>query len=304
MIETPEFQQLWNKRLRLEVWYSCIVASALMAAAQLATIEVDHLILGRPFFALRVPYFFAGLGCLVVLLHQRDKLGFKALRLTMVALSLAVFPYIWISQAAFANSQNPWVPFYGFQITALGIAMFRYSTGVRVNVFLLAGITIEAAAFWWSFHLGSDPLLAQSGYVWSVLLTWLCAVTVLIVQYQYEGTRRRLVELEARAATLEMAARMFVSVRDRANSPLQTLEIGLALLKRQEPESAIVDALLSASKKLVELHDIFNARKSPINWSQAERLADVHWLKENASVGQRSRESKVNFGTETKFRNP
>jgi hypothetical protein len=279
MIESRQFQQLWNKRLRLEIWYSCVAASALMAVAQLATFEVDRHILGRPFFVLRLPYLFVALACLIVLLQQREKLGFQAIQLMMVALTLSAFPYIWISQAAFANSQNPWIPFYGFQITALAVAMFRYGNGVRFNVFLLSAITIEAAAFWWRFHLGSEPLLAQSGYIWSVLLTGLCAATLLLARYQYERTLRRFIELEARAATAEMTARLFLTVRDQANSPLQTLEIGLALLKRQQPESALSDALLSALKKLVDLHEIFNARKAEIDWSQAEALADLEWLK-------------------------
>src|SRR4029453_13654723 len=118
---------------------------------------------------------------------------------------------------------------------------------------------IEAAAFWWRFHLGSEPLLAQSGYIWNVLLTGLCAASVLIARYQYDRTLRRFIELEARVATSEMTARLLLTVKDRANSPLQTLEIGLALLKRQQPESAIADALLIALKKLVDLHEIFNA---------------------------------------------
>jgi hypothetical protein len=280
MIESRQFQQLWNKRLRLEIWYSCVVASALMAVAQLATLEVDRHILGRPFFVLRLPYLFVALACLIVLLHQRKKLGFQALQLMMVALTLSAFPYIWVSQAAFANSQNPWIPFYGFQITALAVAMFRYGNGVRFNVFLLAALTIESAAFWWRFQLGSEPLFAQSGYIWNVLLTGLCAATLLIARYQYERTLRRFIELEARAATAEMTARLFLTVKDRANSPLQTLEIGLALLKRQQPESAISDALLSALKKLVDLHEIFNARNAEIDWSQAEALTDPEWLKE------------------------
>jgi hypothetical protein len=279
MIESRQFQQLWNKRLRLEIWYSCVVASALMAVAQLATLEVDRHILGRPFFVLRLPYLFVALACLIVLLHQRKKLGFQALQLMMVALTLSAFPYIWVSQAAFANSQNPWIPFYGFQITALAVAMFRYGNGVRFNVFLLAALTIESAAFWWRFQLGSEPLFAQSGYIWNVLLTGLCAATLLIARYQYERTLRRFIELEARAATAEMTARLFLTVKDRANSPLQTLEIGLALLKRQQPESAISDALLSALKKLVDLHEIFNARNAEIDWSQAEALTDPEWLK-------------------------
>jgi hypothetical protein len=280
MIETRQFQQLWNKRLRLEIWYSCVAASALMAVAQLAALETDHYILGRLFFLLRLPYLFVALACLVVMLHQRDKLGFKAIQLTMVALTLAAFPYIWISQAALANSQNPWIPFYGFQITALAVAMLRYGEGVRFNVFLLSAITIEAAAFWWRFHLGSTPLLAQSGYIWNVLLTWLCAAALLIARYLYERTLRRFVELEARAATAEMTARVFLTVRDRANSPLQTLEIGLALLKRRRPKSALLDALLGALKKLDDLHEIFKARKNEIDWSEAEALAELDSLKE------------------------
>jgi hypothetical protein len=280
MIESGQFQQLWNNRLRLEIWYSSVAASALMAVAQLAALEVDRHILGRPFFVLRLPYLFVALACLIVLLRQREKLGFQAVQLMMIALTLSTFPYIWVSQAAFANSQNPWIPFYGFQISALAVAMFRYGNGVRFNVLLLAALTIEAAVFWWRFHLGSEPLLARSGYIWSVLLTGLCAATLLIARYQYERTLRRFIELEARAATTEMTARMFLTVRDRANSPLQTLEIGLALLKRREPESAISDALLSALKKLVDLHEIFHTRKAEIDWNQAEALADLESLKE------------------------
>ena len=78
-----------------------------------------------------------------------------------------------------------------------------------------------------------------------------------------------------------MAARVFLSVRDRANSPLQTLGIGLALLKRQQPESAISDALLQAFKKLADLHEIFNSEKAKIDWSEAERLTHLGRSQEN-----------------------
>jgi len=280
MIETRKFQQLWNKRLRLEIWYSCVVASALIAVGQLAAFQIDRHILGKPFFVLRLPYLFVAVGCLIVLLHQRDKLGFKAIQRIMVILTLAAFPYIWVSQAAFANSQNPWIPFYGFQIAALAMAMFRYGNGIRFNVFLLAAIAIEATVFWWRFHFSSEPLMDQSGYIWNVLLTGLCAAALLIARYLYERTIKRYVELEARAATSEMTARLFLNVRDRANSPLQTLEIGLTLLKRGQPKNMLLDALLEALKKLVGLHEIFKARNAEIDWSQTEALADLEWLNE------------------------
>src|SRR5215831_3522346 len=280
MIETRKFQELWNKRLRLEIWYSCVVAAALIAVGQLAAFQIDRHILGKPFFVLRLPYLFVAVACLIVMLHQRDKLAFKAIQRTLVVLTLAGFPYIWVSQAAYANSKNPWIPFYGFQIAALAMAMLRYGNGIRFNVFLLAAIAIESTAFWWRFHFWSEPLLAQSGYMWNVLLTGFCAAALLIARYLYERTIRRYVELEARAATSEMTARLFLSVRDRANSPLQTLEIGLGLLKRGQPKSTLLDPLLDALKKLVGLHEIFKKGNAEIDSSQTEALADLEWLNE------------------------
>jgi hypothetical protein len=278
MIETKQLQELWNKRLRVEIWYSCVVISVLMAVAQLVSLEVDRHILGRPFLILRLPYLFVALACLIVLLRRREKLGVQAAQLTIMALTLALLPYIWLSQAAFAHSQNPWIPFYGFQVTALIVPMLRYGRGIRLNVFVVACLTIEAAALWRYFHLGSERLLLQSGYMWNILFTGLCAAILLIARYQYERTLRGFVELEARAATTEKTARMLLTLRDRANSPLQTLEIGLALLKRQQPESAISDALLSALKKLIDLHQMFHAAE--FDWSQAEGLPDLERLKE------------------------
>lgn len=278
MIETRQLQELWNRRLREEIWYSCVVTSALMAVAQFITLEVDRHILGRPLFVLRLPYLFVALACLIVLLQYREKLGVQAVQWIVMALTLALFLYIWLSQAAFAHSQHPWIPFYGFQVIALIIPMLRYGSGIRLNVFLIAGLTIEAAAFWWYFELGSERLLLQSGYLWNILLTGLCAAILLIARYRYERTLRGFVELEARAATAQKTARMLVTLQDRANTPLQTLEIGLTLLKRQQPESAVSDALLNALKKLSDLHQMFHAAE--FDWSQAEGLPDLKWLKE------------------------
>jgi hypothetical protein len=280
MIETQRLQELWDKRLRAEIWYSCVATSVLMAVAQLVTLEIDRHILGRPFFALRLPYLFVALGCLIVLLRQRKKMRVQALQLTIIGLTLAAFPNIWLTHAAFAHSQNPWIPFYGFQVTALVLAMLRYGSGVRWNVVLLAALTVEAAAAWWCFHLGSERLLLQSGYIWDILLTWLCVAILLTARYRYERTLREFVELEARAVTAEKTARMFLSLRDRANSPLQTLEIGLALLKRRQPESAVLNPVLNALSRLIDLHQIFQAERAEFDWNEAERLVDLKWLKD------------------------
>jgi hypothetical protein len=56
--------------------------------------------------------------------------------------------------------------FFGInQIAALAITGFHYGNGVRINALLLVAITTEAAVSWWRFHLGSDRLLTQSGYI-------------------------------------------------------------------------------------------------------------------------------------------
>ncbi len=277
MTEARRFQQLWKARLRLEIWISCVVLSVLIAVAQFfSLVGVDRIILGKPFLALRLPYLVVSIVCLVLLLHQREKLGFQVLQRMIVGLTVATLPYMWISQGAFAASGNPWIPFYGFEISALVIVTFRYGSGVLLNVFFLVALTIESAAFWFRFHFGSDMLLVKSGYVWNVLLTGVCATALLTARYHYERTLRKLIELEVRAATAEMTARVFLKVRDRANSPLQTLEIGLALHKRRQPENPVVDALLGALKEIVDLHETFKPSKAePFLSDEAEWLAAV-----------------------------
>jgi hypothetical protein len=54
MIETQHLQELWNKQRRVEIWYSCVVTSVLMAVAQLVALEVDRHILSRPSALLRI----------------------------------------------------------------------------------------------------------------------------------------------------------------------------------------------------------------------------------------------------------
>src|SRR5262245_65960228 len=108
--------------------------------------------------------------------------------------------------------------------------MLRYGNGIRWNVFLLAAITIEAAASWWRFHYSSNWLLAQSGYIWNVLNSGVCAAILILARYQYERTIRRSVKLDARVATAEKTVRMFLTVRDGTDSQLETLETGMALL--------------------------------------------------------------------------
>ena len=67
-----------------------MVASTLMAIAQLAAFELDRLILGRPFVVLRLPYLLVALACLIVLWRRRDKLSFKTIQIIIIALTLAV----------------------------------------------------------------------------------------------------------------------------------------------------------------------------------------------------------------------
>ena len=167
----------------------------------------------------------------------------------IVGLTVATLPYMWISQAAFAASGNPWIPFYGFEISALVVVTLRYGSGVLLNVFVLVALAIESAAFWFRFHFGSDTLLVQSGYVWNVLLTAVCAAALLTARYHYERTLRKLIELEVRAATAEMTARVFLKVRDRAIRRSRLWRSGSHCTKRRQPENPVVNALLGALKK-------------------------------------------------------
>lgn len=143
-------------------------------------------------------------------------------------------------------------PLLGHHFLMLALAMLSPSS-YRLSVALIAAVAIEAMMLAEHLHdLGGATELTREP-----AFTLLFAGIALAVQWS--AFRRRelaieLTKLETRSDAQARTTRLLLALRDRANSPLQTLEIGVSLLERRNAApGSVVEALRGALTKLVDL---------------------------------------------------
>jgi hypothetical protein len=101
------------------------------------------------------------------------------------------------------------------------------------NAALVTGFAIEAVAVWYFGGVRDAQLGTLSGEPWITLLFACASILILIFQNAYRRLHRQLGELTVRQRFIENLSRLSLSVRDKVNSPLQTLEICFALPKNE-----------------------------------------------------------------------
>src|SRR4051812_32651536 len=65
----------------------------------------------------------------------------------------------------------------------------------------------------------------------------LLGAILLAFRISHDRMARELERTRSRAELLEQVARVFLSIRDRANTPLQTMKIAASLLRTKHPEA-------------------------------------------------------------------
>ena len=99
---------------------------------------------------------------------------------------------------------------------------------------------------------------------------------------KHDYVARELAVTQIRAETLEQVARIFLTLRDRSNTPIQTLESAAELLRRQYPEAErLSEVIQRASARLSETSDLLTRLESQVSWSGDELMSDEEirgWL--------------------------
>jgi hypothetical protein len=105
----------------------------------------------------------------------------------------------------------------------------------------------------------------RAGEPWVTLFYGLFAAIYLLHRASERRLAMRLVRMTAEAQALEQIARESLEVRDRLNSPLQTLEIAIDLLRRRatNPKDAALLARLQSTVERLKTLSHRLARQSP-----------------------------------------
>jgi hypothetical protein len=181
----------------------------------------------------------------VLALRRRPQPRLVLALFAAMTLPLLPFLYVWTTSIPQEVMTEAYV---AIKMVIMGVALLTpYS--LALGLVLMALFTGEAVLFWAMHiagHIPSEP--------WTTLFYAGFACGLLLHRASERSLARRLWQANAEAATLERIARVSLDVRDRVNSPLQTLEVGLELLRvRCEKERTTVERLRSAVGRLVAL---------------------------------------------------
>ncbi len=171
-------------------------------------------------------------------------------------------PYLltnWITNSVHLSAGVPWEPYrlHVFFYVTLGILV---PISPFYNFIMIVLFTVQAIAMWFMLDIGSHPNanLSQQPVL---MILWIATSCILL--YTRARDQKLMYELsDARAKNdaLKSVARVFLTLRDRANTPLQTLEISAVLLEKRFPETSEETTSIRRSvKRLSEINQIMAA---------------------------------------------
>lgn len=189
-----------------------------------------------------------------------------------VLMVIPVFVIGWFNQVAMATSQEMWKPYVGFQPVFFGLAVL-FSGSFLLNFLLIVIFAIESLVLW--FHLESyhTSNLLASGEPYSIMLFAFVSLCLLVFRYQDERTYRNLMLQKARSELVENLAKIFLSIRDRANSPLQSLYLLAEILKRKKTvDQDVIYILENSITRLNTLNKKLIRYESYVPWEKQKHL--------------------------------
>jgi signal transduction histidine kinase len=142
--------------------------------------------------------------------------------------------------------------FIAFKMVLMGVALLA-PLSLTLGLVLLIGFSIETVAMW-ALHLAGN----MPGEPWVTLFYAVFAIALLVQRSSERRLTRELTQANAEASALERIARSSLEVRDRMNTPLQTLVLSIELLGRRPGTDdadtrQILDCMRRAVQKLTEL---------------------------------------------------
>jgi hypothetical protein len=149
-------------------------------------------------------------------------------------------------------------PFVAQKMVIIAIALLTPESAV-LGIVLTTIVVAEAVVLSMLGLAGG-----RAGEPWVTIFYGLFAVGLLLHRASERRLAARIARLSAEAAALERIAQDSVTVRDQLNSPLQALEIGVALLVRRPAgdNAAVIERLHSSVHRLKELSRHL-ARRTP-----------------------------------------
>jgi hypothetical protein len=257
-------------------WRGAVVGNLLVVLTELAYAFIDYQVFhGTLLPALRVVHVLCGLLLLGVLLARRHHPTPRLIEACFAGGVLPFLPLFALAEHSMASSGLVWVPMTGHRLVMLAIGVLA-PTGLWLGGGLIAAFAGEAVVLWYALGLGSHPGVRSPWEPWVTLVYGGVALAMLAYRVRSHTIELKLREARAEAEALERLARLFLAVRDATNTPLQTLELSIALLRKRSPESEATAATMErAVQRLCSLTQRLGSVDPLLVWREGDESFDA-----------------------------
>lgn len=180
----------------------------------------------------------------------------------------------WLTELSHAQSGRYEQPFVGPKLMLFVVSALCPTRPRWLAPLLLILFTLEMAAIWIYMGFGGNPVVLATGEPWISLSYVLLACFLFGSRLHWMRLHEELAVARAEATILQTTNDAFVAVQDLANTPLQSLEIALTLMRRTRPTDPLVRSADRAVSRLRAL-----TRHLPVEHTANARV-DVHALEE------------------------
>lgn len=179
------------------------------------------------------------------------------------AFVIATAPFLvgmWLPQTHDLQTGKSLEPMLAHHFLLLGIAVVAPSW--RSGSAMIAVFTVHAIALAEVLSDGG-PSPSLDREPWFTLVFAVFAMMLLYTRERRRKLEQRLAAAEARAQMHAQVSRVLLALRDRANTPLQTLEVAISMLEQGDDSRATLSMLRRALDRLVAVQRAISVTQAP-----------------------------------------
>lgn len=255
-------------------WRAAAAAALLAAIGEVAFIFIDPA-LSRLRLAFRIGHASLCVAVLGVLLLRRHIPTVRLGVTSFLVVGLPLFAVVWLDEAERAASGALWAPFVGPKLAVLGVA-FLAPGPLWLGTVLIAALSVETVVLALRYGLAASSPQIVHGEPWITLVYAVIAFGILFHRHRRQEAERAAAVARAEREVLARLARVFLAMRDLANTPFQTLALNVDLLREQHPGATVqLDRMDRALDRLKELNRLLSAYESATRWEPGDESFDA-----------------------------
>lgn len=262
-------------------WHMALVGLSLHAFGNLLNIFFEAGELSSGLQAWRIVNATTSISLIAALLVRRSPPVWASTAAVVVACAVTL-PMLWTKSAAHLAEGWSGIPFEGLRMLVLLVPLLVPGPPwVSVAIILVVASQMVAQAWWFDWSEGRSIFPEP----WSSLTIAVIALVVVAYRVRWQRAEVAATRARQRAESLERQAQLALAARELQNTPLQTLQLGLAAFERGRP---VDDEALARMKRAVmglrELSALLDRYDRVMPWAKNHLAFDARRRLEQLSA--------------------